>query len=118
MRAAPDAHAGDVRLVFHPLTRHALLQEVYERLVQELVTLENRADARLEASRRGGGAAQHPPLEADQKAYEALEKKLREMEAREDAPPAAAAMRRSTSRGALLPAESGRGDASGVHQRL
>ena len=90
-------------------------QEVYERLVSELVTLETRADARIEATRRGAKDASHPPLEADQKAYDALQRQLRESETRDGAPASGSAMRRSNSRGTLLPFAE---NATGVHQRL
>ena len=90
---------------------------MYERLVSELVTLETRADARIEATRRGGSSkdATLPTLEADQKAYDNLQRQLRDMEARDGAP-AGGAMRRSNSRGTLLPPFSE--NATGVHQRL
>ncbi len=97
-------------------------QEVYERLVQELVALETRADARIEAHRRGDAPGAHPPLEADQAAYDKLQATLRDMEGRADAPPHVGAMRRNSSRGALLPLASAGVSmaeaATGVHQRL
>jgi hypothetical protein len=100
----------------------APLQEVYERMVAELVQLEMRADARIESSRRGDAPGAHPPVETDQKAYDTLQAQLREMEARGDAPAGVGALRRSSSRGALLPwAADGHGmaqTATGVHQRL
>jgi hypothetical protein len=88
---------------------------VYERLVSELVALETRADARIEATRRGTTDASHPPLEADQKTYDELQRRVREMESRDGAPAANSAMRRSNSRGTLLPFSE---NATGVHQRL
>jgi hypothetical protein len=91
-------------------------QEIHQRLTSELLALERRADARIESSRRGEPAGAHPPLEADQRAYDTLQAQLKEMEARADAPAAAGAMRRSSSRGALLPA--GQDGAVAVHQRL
>ena len=113
---------GPAKIVKSPSTEAALAnppwqqeQEVYERLVSELVTLETRADARIEATRRGSRDASHPTLEADQKAYDNLQRQLRDMEARDGAP-AGGAMRRSNSRGTLLPPFSE--NATGVHQRL
>lgn len=115
---------GPAKIVKSPSTEAALAnppwqqeQEVYERLVSELVTLETRADARIEATRRGGSSkdATLPTLEADQKAYDNLQRQLRDMEARDGAP-AGGAMRRSNSRGTLLPPFSE--NATGVHQRL
>jgi len=90
-------------------------QEVYERLVHELVALETRADARIEATRRGNADDAHPPLETDQKAYDQLQRRLREMETRDGAPAPGAAMRRSGSRGTLLPFSE---NAAGVHHQL
>jgi hypothetical protein len=86
--------------------------------------MEARADARIESSRRGGDAgSQQLPAETDQKAYDKLQAQLREMEARGDAPAGVGALRRSSSRGALLPwaADASHGmvqTATGVHQRL
>ena len=88
--------------------------------MQELIALESRADARAASAKRGEGVAVAglPSVESDQKAYDTLQKTLREMEARDDTPATAGAMRRSSSRGALLPPESGEASATGVHQRL
>lgn len=82
--------------------------------MSELVTLETRADARIEATRRGAKDT-HPPLDVDQKAYDNLQRQLREMETRDGAPASGSAMRRSNSRGTLLPFTE---NATGVHQRL
>ena len=83
--------------------------------MDEIVALEKRADARIEATRRGTKDASHPPLEADQKAYDQLQRQLREMETRDGALAGGSAMRRSNSRGTLLPFSE---TAAGVHQRL
>ncbi len=97
-------------------------EEVFQRLHDEMIKLEQRADARLEAQRRGA-ADTHPPLAEDRSAYEKLQAQLRAMESQGVAPPPAAGLTRQQSRGSLLPwgHESPppiKENATGVHQLL
>ena len=79
--------------------------EVFQRLVDEMAKLEQRADARIEAEARGDGQGRYPTLDDDRSAYDRLQTQLRAMEAVGAGPPQAstATMTRSSSRGSLLP---------------
>lgn len=85
--------------------------EVYARLVAELVVLESRADARVAAVAAGEpepttpGGSQLPSLEHDQLVYNRVSAQLAVMEDSKVVPKTAPLVRRSNSRGVLLPEE-------------
>jgi len=89
--------ASEASLLQHPPWEQEV--EVYQRLHDELLKLECRADERLAAQRRGE-ATQHPPLAEDKSAYDKLQAALRAMEAQGAAP---SGLPRQMSRGSLLP---------------